>query len=505
MNLIGDPWIPVVFADGIMRQVSLQELFEQAQLIRDLSLAPPQRVAVMRLLLCIAQAALNGPQDEKRWRTCEDEISAVSLRYLHNHCNSFELFGPQPFMQVGDLETEKSASLDKFDFGLSSGNNATLFDQEATPEGRPHSPAWAALHLLTFLNFSPGGLVSQAIWQGKKSGKNATAAPCIRVTHTFMRSSTLLKTIHFNLLTRHYVEVESHREWGQPVWEVFPKSPDDQQAFANAARTYLGRLVPLSRLVKLTPRSDGQVEAQCILGPSPKGLEFNQPPPTFREPSTTITITKDRQEEKHDYLRLSVDKHIWRELGSVLALSQSMENVGGPPALARLIQSAEELVDEKVDVWVGGLVADRQAFEDMIEWNLYIPVNLLGQTSLNHYQAGVSLADQGEGCLKLAIYRYLAEFKAYMGKDKKSQEILRGVQQRGAITYWQSLDQQYEVLFKYLSTLDSWRKIIIHAIRDAYSQSCPHTTPRQIQAFAHGLRVLHLKGGEQPKEQEVPA
>ena len=60
MNLIGDPWVPVVFQGGQTRTVGLNGLYEQAAEIRDLALAPPQRIAVMRLLICITQAALNG-------------------------------------------------------------------------------------------------------------------------------------------------------------------------------------------------------------------------------------------------------------------------------------------------------------------------------------------------------------------------------------------------------------------------------------------------------------
>ena len=39
--------------------------------------------------------------------------------------------------------------------------------------------------------------------------------------------------------------------WGQPVWDKFPTSNNDIQAFKTASGTYLGRLVPFSRLILL--------------------------------------------------------------------------------------------------------------------------------------------------------------------------------------------------------------------------------------------------------------
>jgi len=61
MNLATEAWIPVVSTGGQFKTVSLQELFEQSEQIRDLAVRPPERVALMRLFICIVQAALDGP------------------------------------------------------------------------------------------------------------------------------------------------------------------------------------------------------------------------------------------------------------------------------------------------------------------------------------------------------------------------------------------------------------------------------------------------------------
>ena len=63
MNLTIDPWIPVERADGSRELLSLQDFFAQARELHDLAVKPHERIALMRLLLCITQVALDGPTD----------------------------------------------------------------------------------------------------------------------------------------------------------------------------------------------------------------------------------------------------------------------------------------------------------------------------------------------------------------------------------------------------------------------------------------------------------
>jgi len=61
MNLIVDAWIPALCANGRRELFSLLDLFASAHELRDLAVKPHERVSLMRLLLCITQAALDGP------------------------------------------------------------------------------------------------------------------------------------------------------------------------------------------------------------------------------------------------------------------------------------------------------------------------------------------------------------------------------------------------------------------------------------------------------------
>ena len=87
MNLVDDSWIPVIFQNGDTKKVSLTDVFKQGKNIRDLAVNPVQRISLMRLLICITQAALDGPEDEKGWVGCKDRMAEASLRYLEDKKN----------------------------------------------------------------------------------------------------------------------------------------------------------------------------------------------------------------------------------------------------------------------------------------------------------------------------------------------------------------------------------------------------------------------------------
>ncbi|MCE2434367.1 MAG: type I-E CRISPR-associated protein Cse1/CasA [Candidatus Latescibacteria bacterium] len=488
MNLIGDPWIPVVFQGGQTRTVGLNDLYEQAEKIRDLALAPPQRIAVMRLLICITQTALNGPEDKDEWISCKSQIAPESLKYLAERKERFDLFGEIPFMQIKDLEAKSDGKLDKLDFGLASGNNKTLFDQSSVPEGRSHPAGWASLQLLTFLNFSTGGQVGDRTFS-----YSAEASPAVKAAHLFIRGENLCETIWLNLLTKKDVDTMSNGIWGRPIWDMFPHTLNDTACLENATQTYLGRLVPLSRLIRLD-REDQQVSASCIIAHPPTTLLF-QGPPSYREPSTTV-IAKEKG--KTDYLYLSVDKHVWRDLGSVLALN--LDTGGGAMTLRNLRWVGKDN-NKNHDIWVGGLIPSRAAVEDAVEWNFSLPLDLLGEPELKSYQTNVDLAESSAISLSSAVRTYLDEVNAYKGNDSRAKDTRKGIVKRATSIYWQELDQRYGMLFEDILVDDDWRHIIGTALRKAYEQSCVHETPRQIQAFVAGQKRLGLhklmaKGGE---------
>ena len=93
MNLTTDAWIPIIWNDGKPGTVSLREAYERGREIQDLALRPHERISVMRLLICIAQAALDGPKDEDDWKACRPRLAPAAVEYLGRRRQAFELFG----------------------------------------------------------------------------------------------------------------------------------------------------------------------------------------------------------------------------------------------------------------------------------------------------------------------------------------------------------------------------------------------------------------------------
>lgn len=478
MNLITDPWIPVLFENGTAELIGLEQLYRDAEILRDLNVNPPQRIALMRLLLCITQAALDGPKNEEDWKTCRDRIIPESLAYLSTRKDKFDLYGDQPFLQVKSLKRIDNAVIDKLDFGLAAGNNATLFDHEAVSDGREQRDAWKALMLLTYQCFSPGGKIGQTEWAGVLSlPNNGTSehAPCLENSpiHLIVRGGDILQAIHHNLLTKKQVDKLPNSKWGAPIWDVFPKKQTDEHAH-DTVRSYLGRLVPLSRGILIAEK-----DSQMTLV---NGLAYPKLP-EGREPMLSVVVKGTGKQQRVGYVNLSLVRHVWRELGSVLCVKYASAE-GGPLVLQNLRQLDPQTI---LDVWTGGLVADKGKILDTAEWNFSIPISMLGEVALEKYSMGVALASSGEWGLKSAVKSYSKNLKSESG----------GYSRKATVQYWSTLDSSYQMLVEIASdqerNLDDWRALLRKTMHNAFEQSCPHETPRQIKAFVQAKKKLEIK------------
>ncbi len=473
MNLIGDPWIPVVMWDGKAVMKGLAALFKDAESIHDLVMNPLQRIAIMRLLIGITQAALDGPQDEDDWAQSRDRIQSAVQNYLQKQWDAFELFGPRPFLQVPTTQIngiQYNATIDKLDFTLASGNNPTLFDHQANEDGRQHSPAWLALNLITYQCFDPGGLTSQVEWNGMMTQRSANQAPCAEgsMIHLFIQRDNLLDTIHMNLLTRELVAA-TKLEWGKPVWEI----TSDYDALKN---TYLGRLTPLSRLIALKPDSTRIMIAEAIRFP---GL------PT-RDPFGTVIANK---KEELTYIGIRAGRHPWRDLHAVLSLG-GQGKTGGPLVLEHVNNQGSTMFE----LWTGGLFKSKAKLLGTPQWIFRIHTTWLGKSMLNLYESGVKLADTCEIMLKKAVKAYASKLTAEAGPFSKP----------ATSYYWYALDARHEELEHAVDqgSLDEWEKAVRSVMHLAYEYACPHIDARQIQAFAWGRKHLHCKLSQNSQNEE---
>ncbi len=491
MNLVSDPWIPVVLQDGASARWSLSDVFARAREARDLAVRPDERVALMRLLICIAQAALNGPEDHQDWQGVPETLPGAAKAYLNAWRPHFELFGNGPrFLQVASLSLpdEKWTPASKLDFALATGNNPTLFDNGGGEE-RSFSPDQLALRLLAFQCFSPGGRIGVAEWNGQSTPGNGSSehAPCLSgsMAHAYIRGGSLLESIHLNLLTRELIGTACGRgSWGKPIWEQFPAGPADNAAQQNASRTYVGRLVPLSRAILLSDDGCRMILANGISYPS---LDKGGP----REVAATVVVRKAKGKEDYALLPLRQDGAIWRELHSLLVRRKPDTGVGGPLALQNLSE------EQAFDLWVGGMIADQAKPLDLLESVFHIPKGMLHETHLSIYEKGVALAQQAAEKLEESVAAYGRELARPAGSNAGRAVDTKSIRSRVLGLYWSAIENAVPALIEQAAHAmpegwggTAWGRKLRAAAIDSFTASCPSASQRQLRAFAFAAEQL---------------
>ena len=485
MNLTHNPWISVIGCDGRQRLVSLHEAFASAHEIRDLSVKPHEKIALLRLLICITQAALDGPNNFDAWETCRTEIQPAVKIYLEKWIASFELFGDGPrFLQVSGLKMAKEESegnpATKLDLTLASGNNASLFDN-AAGDARTVQLTRLALTLIAFQNFAPGGRIGIAKWNGTDTAGNGSSnhAPCIPsgMLHTFIQGNSLLATIHLNLLNKEEASNLGPSGWGHPVWEKPVGNAEDKAAVANATGSYLGRLVPLSRAIRLD--AEGR---QMILA---NGLDYPLAP-IFREPAATMV----QRDEKTAVLGVSLGRSIWRQLSAITVKRRSNNDaICGPLALRNNDGT------QKCTLWIGALATDKAKIEDLVEATYDVPAGMFRDAGRKLYEEGVAHAGLWQDAVSKSV-------KAYAGTMK-----LEPVPYEHARHYfWTVIEQHVPTLLKLADKpeevgdlkVSEWGRRVKETAHASFEFACPHQTPRQIQAYAIGLQQLFLPKPKDP-------
>lgn len=508
MNLVTDPWIPVVTLKGEPEYISLMEVFTEGDKYSDLSVRPHERVALMRLLICIAQAALDGPEDKDDWKHAPKKLPNAAQEYL-NKWNKEEVFNlfhqEKPFLQIANLELDSTGkeetSLRELDCSLSSGSSSGLFYHDTT---RLFTDSEIAIMILTFQNFSTCGLLSPVLWQKERRAKAGNFdALCIpsSMYHTFLRSETIIKTVCFNLLSKSIVKkylspVNGGDAWGKPIWEDIPLTPTSKESIENAVKTYLGRLVPVCRWIKIDKNRQIIIRGGGFKYPMFNNENFPHPP----EPSVTI---KDDGKRRF-ILGASHERAIWRELAA-LTMKRTEDSNGAALTLCNVSE------DAPFDIYVGALIRKpgKQPIESFVESVFSVNTKIMQPECNRLYEQGVKLADLVSGQLKDAITEYRKNLCINTDEIKKNAAKLSANAFR---FYWTAVEKQRHLLMalvdawgteSFESTQKAWREAVHKSAREAYIVACSQEAPRQIRAFALGWKKLFMEKKAEIEEQNT--
>lgn len=510
-NLVDESWLPVTLAEdfpgraarGSLPCVSLHEAFEQGDKIVDLRCYAHERIALMRLLICVAQRALSGPIDETDWRRCRARLGREASKYLEREKDRFNLFGDGPrFLQAKNRRPATTFSTQKFRFIDEDGS--TLFDAHVEP-GCKLSAADLAVGLVTFQSFAAGGRV-----EGAAESLPGSLCREASALHAFLLGDSLLESIWLNLIPKDQVAEGRDVVFGDPSWH----------SERDAAKSYLYRLAPTARDLWLAEDS-ALVEGRG----GKKFLTFERD--GVRELTAAIRTTRKAgrrasvpEELVSATAGAGVPKAAWRELHALAVLRSSRQR-GGPAALQHCITLQASKHDSTYRLWCGALIGGGKgrvaAVGDVIQSVFRLPIQFLENADAAMvddprmcpgpnltYRKGVAHAEHSAGRLQEAVYAYHAKLAdAERGKRARNQAAMR---------YWTALEQVAEPVLlndvavhsnRYWSenpgwmVKSPWGLEVWKAAHDAYEFACPHSTPRQFRAYAAGLAVLRRK--DRPK------
>ncbi|MCK9523819.1 MAG: type I-E CRISPR-associated protein Cse1/CasA [Proteobacteria bacterium] len=507
MNVAFDPWIPVLDSKGNRVLVSPWDILTGGHQYIDLVVRPHERVALMRFLISLSHAALDGPRDFDAWESVPQDLPDAAQNYLKKWKEAFELFHPQkPWLQIAELQKTKSSNaanntddwtpVSKLNFSLATGNNTTLFDHKGLDKEREISLEETIVSMITFQCFSLAGLSSQVFWNSQQSEKTAKDAPCApsSMLHTFIRGSNLMETLHANLPWYEYVQQHYLKNnIGRPIWELFPKDLNDSKAIENATTTYLGRLVPLSRFILLSSSAQKMLWGAGLAYPNYAG---GFPP----EPTATVYVRKFNKKEEPALLPFRTNKAYWRELPSIL-LTKDINNIGGPFSLQMLPENQD------FDVLVAALARDQANVVDVKESVYSIPSKIRSEEGLNIFKEEVDYCDEVANKLGWAIETYRQEIDAgWEGRLKmagpKTSDLKNKLKEQAALRFWTQVENKLSYLYEttkalgtdaFAPTQSTWRKLVYATACDSFRATCGQNTPRQMRAFAKGWQRLSRK------------
>jgi len=547
-NLIDHSWIPVADAG----RVSLMDVFTHPE-YRALGGNPVQKIALMKLLLAIAQAACT-PKDEAEWKALGVEGMAKACReYLEKWHDRFDLYGEKPFLQMPGIKrliqekmkkradaekakkkTKAAAEAVPLQSGIKSlgsgmypdipSDNNTVLSH--TLLAREMSDADKALFIMTLMNFSLGGkrvedqIVTLA---GTELKKLHTAMPGPSMgkddrrneaskngqLHCFVTTGSLQKDININVLSHWHLE--GLNRWrgnglGVPFWEKMPKNESDEIAEKHK-KTYQSCLIAMSRFVLLEDSGIFFMD----------GIRYPSVRDGWYEPTLMIDTTK----EQHEVKRVDVNKKPWRELQSFLSFLETGSVFGFKCYALDLGMKRLEGTKQKFAICSVGLQVHNNSGDqsvrkdnDFIESTIWLDDKWLGGIPFAEYKNEMrELEELGSNLsYRVKSYFYLLTDPQNKGtvSGKNKNQFVKEIPQHAANMFWQLCEREAQELVDACSTPDETRHVELHKLRrrfatylqQTYDQFCPRETARQMDAWAQCRpnvgRYLATNEGETP-------
>lgn len=234
-NLLDRPWIPVSMKNGSDGEVSLRELFYQAQGIARISTGNPiQDAAILRVAVGVLYGVFGNDCPQHQWNQIlklgpsDTAIWNLFEQYFDRYRERFDLFDERaPFYQVAGLHTTKNefAGLEKIVSDIPSNEGSRLFSIRGVQSLKHMSAAEAARWLVSTQAFDPSGIKSGAVGDPRVKGGKGYPLGIAWSGHlgiVIAEGDNLWKTLMFQYVGRDVLGTsEPDVDWSDdsPIWE----------------------------------------------------------------------------------------------------------------------------------------------------------------------------------------------------------------------------------------------------------------------------------------------
>lgn len=479
-NLIDEQWIPIR-EKGLF---SLRDIFSDHSL-RKIGGNPIQKTAIFKLLCAIAQAAWT-PKTEEEWRqsTVED-FCRKCLAYLEKWHEKFWLYGDEPFLQFPEVKDVKVASFAALNLEKASGNTTVLTQIQLQSE---LSEADKAVLLVTLMGFATGGKkvdnskILTPGYKGKsKSGKAGSSLGFKGYLHSYVQTSSVASTLWLNLFSEESLsKLPCYPEGvGTAPWEKMPAGEDCDVA-RKLKDSLMGRLVPLCRF--------------CLL--SDAGMHYTEGIAHDGYQAGRFDPTQSVARQKNDFKTLwaDPDKKPWRSLTSILSFLGIQDASRFVCSQVEMGMSRARDFFESVELWSGGVRVTSNAGEqyltgsdDFVESQFEFSPQDVGEQFFVIFSASVDQLDH----LAKQLYSSVLGYFETMGTEGKT------MAERATSKFWEIAGLHAQELIDSCfpgENPESVRNFFRATMRNTYNESCPHFTPRQLQAWAENQPNASKKG-----------
>ncbi|MGI5200164.1 type I-E CRISPR-associated protein Cse1/CasA [Spirillospora sp. CA-108201] len=424
-DLTREPWLLVLRDDGTEGEMSLLDLFAQADTVRRLvGDVPTQEFALLRLLLAVLHDAIDGPADLDAWQQLWEEGLPVDgadgiAAYLDRHRDRFDLLHLQaPFFQTAGLRTAKDEvfALDRLVADVPNGSQ--FFTMRARGAQRL-SFAEAARWVVHAHAYDTSGIKTGAV--GDTRAKKGKVYPlgvgwAGNLGGVFVEGANLRETLLLNLVAFDTDNLRIDPIEDRPAWRREPAGPAETDTLELSRRPAGVRDLYTwqSRRVRLAYDRDGVHGVVLAYGDplSPRNLHQREPMTSWRRSPVQekkLDLAQVYLPREHDSSRSA-----WRGLGALVA--------GRAPG-AEQRNEAAAIVRPRILDWVARLTVEgdfepnylvrarlvaaeygtqQSVIDEMVDDSVAMPVVLLHECDTRLGQAAIDAvadADTGVGVL----------------------------------------------------------------------------------------------------------